>query len=760
MRSMKSAVPLLVAGLIVAADGSGVSGQTRSTSEENRDPSFLARATAVLVDVVVRDRQGRPVLDLRADDFEIVEDGVPQTIGSFTLVSRGSGIGVGVRFKAGKDEAPTTVVNPTGDSGAPVEEPTPALALVFDALSSDALALSQRAALEHVGMSGDTLARVGVFATDPTVRVLQPYTSDSSAIRKALQQLTPAGTESRQTNAERLEQLRQQVRAMEAAGLTTQIAGDAGGGAALAGAGGLLGQAEMQMRLIQGEMRLIRSFETIDADHRGYGTTAAMLTVLSTLAEAPGRKSLVFFSEGLPASPVLQHQLQRVIEAANRSNITVYAVDATGLRVLSATDATAKEVNAMAEERLRQATSGADPTDGPIMRMVERTEDMLRYDSQGGLARLAEDTGGFLVRDTNNLRDALTRIDEDMRFHYLLSYAPKNDVLDGKFRTIGVKVKRPGVSVYARKGYRAVRTPRLPDLSYEEPVLALLERSPLPNAFPSQAAAYNFPEATRPGLTPVVVRVTTESLQFEVDQEKGAYSAQAAIVARVRDANGGVVHKLSQQYVLSGHAKDVEAAKNGEILFYREVELDPGVYQVESMVYDANAEKGSARVSTITVPPRAALRRLRMSSLVLVARTEQTEDVPAAEDGRGAAPSADEDGRAAQAAEPARPPFYYGSTLLYPNVGEPIRRDRDKLPFYFVVYPTRDRCACTARISLLKNGQSLADTEMRLQGEDDERLQHVGELPIGQLPSGTYELRVTVGDGRDQETRSTFFTLS
>jgi hypothetical protein len=494
----------------------------------------------------------------------------------------------------------------------------------------------------------------------------------------------------------------------------------------------------------------------LDADHRGYGTTAAMLTVLSTLADAPGRKSVVFFSEGLPASPVLQHQLQRVIETANRSNITVYAVDATGLRVLSATDATAKEVKAVAEERLRQATSGADPTDGPIMRMVERTEDMLRYDSQGGLARLAEDTGGFLVRDTNNLRAALTRIDEDMRFHYLLSYSPRNDVLDGKFRSIGVKVKRPGVSVYARKGYRAVRTPRLPDLSYEQPVLALLERSPLPNAFASHAAAYTFPEAARPGLTPIIVRVTTEALRFEVDQEKDIYSAQAVVVARVRDVNGAVLHKLSQQYVLSGNARDVEAAKNGEILFYRELELDPGVYQVESMVYDANAEQGSARLSTVTVPRRLAKTRLRMSSLVLVSRAEQTEQVPS-QGSETAAPAKKESERAE---ESSRPPFYYGSTLLYPNAGEPIRRDRERLPFYFVVYPSPDRCACVAKVSLLKNGQQLADATMDLKAEGEGRLQHVGELPIRELPSGTYELRVTVDDGRDQETRTTFFTLS
>ena len=67
----------------------------------------------MLVDVVVRDRQARPVLDLQADDFEVSEDGVKQKIGSFTLVSKGAGIGIGVRSRA-PGQGPTTVVQPSG----------------------------------------------------------------------------------------------------------------------------------------------------------------------------------------------------------------------------------------------------------------------------------------------------------------------------------------------------------------------------------------------------------------------------------------------------------------------------------------------------------------------------------------------------------------------------------------------------------------------------------------------------------------------
>jgi hypothetical protein len=168
--------------------------------------------------------------------------------------------------------------------------------------------------------------------------------------------------------------------------------------------------------------------------------------------------------------------------------------------------------------------------------------------------------------------------------------------------------------------------------------------------------------------------------------------------------------------------------------------LEPGVYQIESVVYDAVAEKGSARVSTLTVPkPDPA--HLRMSSLVLVGRTEETP------------PQTDKP-------DAKHPPFYYGNTLLYPNLGEPLHREPDTaLSFYFVVYPAGGRCACSARISLLKNGAPTAEATQELTSSGERRLQHVGSLPIADLPAGTYELRITVSDSHEQQTRSAFFTV-
>jgi hypothetical protein len=372
---------------------------------------------------------------------------------------------------------------------------------------------------------------------------------------------------------------------------------------------------------------------------------------------------------------------------------------------------------------------------------LERVEDTLKLDSRTGLARLAQETGGFLVDETNDLSSAFRRIDEDNQFHYLLTYSPTTTDLDGKFRSIQVKVKRSGTQVFARKGYRAIRSaPASTSDSYETPALALLDRTPLPNAFPVHAAAFSFPDPARPGMTPVLAEVRTDALQFVVDAQRSTYEARAAIIVRVLDGDGHPVQKLSQQYVLTGEAKDVDAAKNGEILFYRDPDLGPGVYTMETIVFDGVARQGSVRVTTLNVPAVESS-ALRMSSLVLVSRIDQVSDAPSP-GARGAAP------------------LYVGNRLFYPNLGEPIRRSAvSELPFFFTLYGTDTVRLEGAFVQLLRNGQAVAEAPLQLAAAAGSRIQHIGRLPLGTLPTGTYELRIRVVAGGQETSRTAFFTL-
>jgi VWFA-related protein len=718
--------------------GSAARGQSPASEERQSTNTFTTHATAILVDVVVRDKRGSLVTDLSQSDFEVAEDGVRQKIGSFAVVNHGGGIGIGVKFR---QLGGTTVLSPTdlaGSASASAAPLEPAMtALVFDALSPDALSMTQKAALGYVPMIGESEARIGVFGTEPALKILQTYTSDLALVRKGIREVTATGTSAKDMKTDQKRELSKELTQVDAQAQRI-LGASSGGGGTFGNSSTAVGQLEMQQKTLESQKRMLDAFESIDRDHRGFAVIGALEAVLMSMSEIGGRKTLVLFSEGLPASPAMRAQLQNIIESANRSNISIYAVDANGLRPTSTLNETREELQQTADDRMRQISLGRDTTDGPYTRAMERTEDLLALDPQGGLATLAQDTGGFLVRDTNDIGTAFRRIEEDTRFHYLLSYSPSNTALDGKFRTISVKVGRPNIEVFSRKGYRAMRNPGLaPGLGYEAPALALLDHGALPNAFPIRAGGLVFPDKEAGATVPIIVKMSTESLEFETDQARGTYSGQVAVVVRIRDQHGLVVQKMSQQYVLSGEAKDVEAAKKGEILFYRQPVLPPGFFEVEAIAYDVVGRKGSARLSTITVPsPKPD--SLELSSLIIVGRTER---VPGSEVRTGA-------------------PLYYGDVLMYPNLGDPVSRTNDKeVSFYVSLYPAAGHPVKQVMLELLHNGRRIANGPLTVGKILENRIQHVGRLPLDGVPPGTYELKVTASDDETERTRSTFFTV-
>jgi VWFA-related protein len=722
-----------VIALAVAAPG-GIAGGSGQRDAAQRS-STGAAATAIMVDVTVRDKKGHPVTDLAPADFELYEDGVVQEIASFKRVSRGIGFAI-VRQEGGPEprfSPPETVVDPTAGTGV--------LALVFDRLSPEARVLAHKAAVGYMKenvLPGD---RVGVFAIDLTLRPLQRYTNDAAAVRLALNRWASQATSQAVSSAAQLRDARDRQARTQAqiqTGQQTAAAINQSDPSGSRVAGATMGGANVEQLYAEIEMRMLRTFNALERDQLGYATTNGLLAVISSLRMLSGRKTIVFFSEGLSIPPAVQHHFRSVIDTANRANVAIYTMDASGLRVESTLEETRREVNAAANERLQQASTGVDVTDS-LMKVLEHNEAMLNVNPHAGLGQLATETGGFLIRNTNDLKTGFRRIDEDMRFHYLLTYSPKNQEFDGKFRQISVKVHRPDVEMRARKGYFAVREAGpAPVLSYEAPALALLDGPRVPNTFPVRAGALQFPEPNRPGLLPMLVEVGTDQIAFRADADKQRYSTDFTILVRIKDHTDEVVHKMSQQYELGGPIDQLPIARRGEVIFYRAPELDPGVYVMETIVYDALAGKGSARISTIEVP-KPTERGARMSSLMIVKRSEK---VP-------------------QEERDAANPLYYGDLLLYPNLGQPLKRAVDnELSFFVTIYPESTGAAPDATIELLKDGQPAGRVAIELAKPDAAgRIQHVGRMPIDGFPPGNYELRMIVKDGTIAQTRTAAFRV-
>ncbi len=737
---MKSSIsPLLVLVLLMAASQPFGLGNAALTPQQ--ETKIRIGTAEVALDVIVRDKKGRPVKDLTSSDFEVYEDGVRQQLESFRLVVREPG--TDVTANRGK-EAPSAVATPAIAATAPGKTKTPGvIALVFDRLAPEARALARKAATAYAdeGLMGNDFT--GVFAVDMSLITLQQYTDNPQLVRQAIDRATSRSSSSYSSGTEQVRSLADRSAALERQAAAAQSASIAAGGArdsaGAAASGQAAGQAIVEQAFVQMQIQMFETFETLERNQQGHATINGLLALINSMRNLPGRKSVLFFSEGLALPVAVVEQFKSVINTANRANVSVYAVDAAGLRIDSPNAEATREINSLAERRMNQVHRTQDPS-GPLMKGLERNEDLLRLNPHSGLADLADQTGGFLIRDTNDLSAGLRRIDEDMRVHYLVTYMPKNQAYDGRFRQVSVKLTRPNLEVQTRKGYYAVdNSIASPVLDYEAPAFAALGSARGANRFALRIGALSFPEPRRPGLTPILVEAPANAFTLTADNEKKTYKADFSVLVLVRNESGQVVEKLSQHYPLSGQLDKIEAARKGEILFYREALLAPGRYTIEAVAYDALSGEASVRSTSVDVSGSDET-KLRMSSLILLKRADRL--------------SVEE--------RKKEHPLHFGEVVVYPNLGEPLRKSITKqLAFFFTAWPANGSTEkLMLTVEVLQNNRSLALIPGELLDPDATgSIKYASALPIIDFPPGNYELRVSLKDGHGSINRSSPFRI-
>jgi VWFA-related protein len=749
---MKNRVNFFLAFALTLSSYTPLAGQNPAPSPQSQRPqgqdeTKIRIGTAeVTLDVVVRDKKGRPVKDLAGTDFEVYEDGVRQNIESFRLALReseaaGKSNPGPNRGKEAPTGAPTTATPPGAAKETPVNPGV--IALVFDRLTPEARALARKAATAYADEGLMANDFTGVFAIDLSLLTLQRYTDNPRLVKQAIEQATSRSSSTFASSAQQTRGLAERSAALDRAASSAESsalsAGASRDSAGASAAGQASGQAIVEQAFVQMQMQMNETFETLERNQQGYATINGLLALVNSMRAMPGRKTVIFFSEGLALPPAVVEQFKSVINAANRANVSVYAVDAAGLRIDSPSLETKREINSMAERRMNQVHRSQDPS-GPLMKGLERNEDLLRLNPHGGLGELADQTGGFLIHDTNDLGVGLRRIDEDMRVHYVLTYVPKNQDYDGRFRQISVKLSRSNLDIQTRKGYYAVDNSIVsPVLGYEAPALAALGAARNTNQFSLRLGGLNFPEPGRIGLTPILVEAPASAFTYTPDNDKKTYGSDFSVLVLIRNESRQVVEKLSQHYLLGGPIDKIEAARKGEILFYREVNLPPGHYKIEAVAYDAPTGKANVRSTTLDVPAADEM-KLRLSSLILLKRADRL--------------TAEE--------QKKDHPLHFGEVVVYPNLGEPVRKSVAKqLAFFFTAWPVKgspEKLRLT--VEVLQNGRSLAQIPAELPPADETgRVKYASALPLDTFQPGGYELRVTVKDGQSSLSRAAQFNV-
>jgi VWFA-related protein len=560
-----------VAALLVATAGAHGSAQ---------QPTFSSRVNLITVDAVVFDRQGNPVEGLTQSDFTIREDGAAQAITTFEAVT----LQASAPAPQGRQRVSTNAARPDAAGRW--------FFVVFDDVNITQFAtVRAREALvqfiERALRTGDHVMIAPSSGGSNWIGELPQDREDLVAFVQRLQ------------GERRVDTSSGRIWDSEALGITTGR--DAQAQAQVARRyfeNGLIQEAELSnTQEIQENFGArapgggvapglqairIKARQTYtEATTRIRVSLGTLERMAAALAEARGRKTLLFFSEGFIMDPSLS-EFRTLLQAARNANVAVHFVD---VRAPGSSLGAAGAGGGGAE--FGRAVQENDA--GLAMALIAREAD--------GTRSVAVDTGGSVVTGTN-LMAGLARIANEGRSYYLLGYSPANTRRDGRFRKIEVTVNRANLIVRARGGYVAPAEREPP--------------RPLPDTLdPAVRAALDAPFGA-PGIP---MRLTSYVVGPPVGGKLQTLLVAEADPAPLRlQPKGGRYVATFDSYVLV-HDRDRDALERGEKLveldlpadifarvtqtgvpIQREFSLEPGRYQATVLLRDrATGLIGSVR---------------------------------------------------------------------------------------------------------------------------------------------------------------------
>jgi VWFA-related protein len=424
-----------------------------------QDPTIRLDVQQVLVPVIVTDKKGHHVSGLHASDFQIFEDGVPQTIASFSSDTAGSVDDIGALTKSGA----------TPQSG-----PRRTFVICVDTLhTAPANASRLREALQNLfekEKPGD--AQYVLIGVGRQMQVLQAATTNPLALLIKLRgpgfQSSMGGLDASALSAE-LQNLRSRM---------DEFCKRCACGARASRA------------TCDSEIDTLKQSVDAEAD-RWTAPTNGMLeqftNVVGELAKLPTGRTLILVSDGfnvnpkrefyaavsayLPNRPQFRIEetkevdpaLRDALKIASERNVTIYTIDSRGGATANLASTGPMDAGASAGGGLsgigtnRNAAGGAPSLrSGSIQSApIAQTNPFAADADSATMEELAHATGGVYFHESGDMLKQFRSALADGREYYVLAYTPKNTTADGKFRRITVETAGKNLNIRAKEGYWA-----------------------------------------------------------------------------------------------------------------------------------------------------------------------------------------------------------------------------------------------------------------------------------------------------------------
>jgi VWFA-related protein len=369
------------------------------------DATFRSGAQEVLLDVVVRDKKGQRVTDLKPGDLEVFDNGVQRQVSSFRLIEGGASTispedrTTSTTTAAAIPTAPQKHINPLGQIRL--------VTLIFNRLDLNSRTLAQKASLDLLKNEFPENVFMSVLVLDDGVHALQAFTNDRALLRKAVEHATSGAYTEFISDSKRIEEeMKSQLgpaQGNESLGEQVQEMSDGTGGSGGKGpSGDPAGAAMAQMML-----NMLLTARSSELAQTGRTAIWGLINIVSQQYTLPGRKSILFFSPGFGIPQGMEEPWKVLISTANRFNVTFYAIDSRGLSTTNLNDDSVgqlKDASSASRANLRKGNGTVTPA---MAKAADMAIESGKANTQNTLAELAQSTGGFLIANTNDFRNDL-----------------------------------------------------------------------------------------------------------------------------------------------------------------------------------------------------------------------------------------------------------------------------------------------------------------------------------------------------------------
>jgi VWFA-related protein len=541
--------------------------QTQQTRDDQDD---VVRITTNLVQIdAVVTKDGKPVKNLTADDFEIYEDGRKQAITSFAFISNMPGTvnqpAPAPAKEKGIDVPPAPPLK--------AAEPRRTMAIVVDDLgmSAESMGLARGQLRKFIAEKLQPNDLVAIMRTSSELGALQQFTNDKRLLNRAVDQL--------------------KWNMCSRVGFSVLPS--------LGGAGG-------------------SSFVGNCGAYTFMQTTAALRFILDSMGQLPGRKSMVVLSDSMPTenqdpeflddfgmrSTVRLNyttMLQKIAEKAIRNSVVIYSVDTQGLQYTGLTAADSVRV------------PGYEL--GMFVQNVMSSRSNLLFSRRAGGEIIARQTGGFQVRNSNGFQ--LDRILEDQSGYYLIGYRPTGETFNREFHHIKARVKRSGMKLRTRFGFVGVSEE---EATRNRPAVRDSTNLALASPFAAQDIQIDLTSFfAQDNAANMVIRsfVYIDAKNLTHTIENGKHESSIELHSVVFGDNGAVVEQLSRGATLTLSQSEYEQALQHGIALTIDMPVKrPGAYQVRVAARDRKSTRIGSTGQFVAVPDLSK-NRLGVSGIVL-----------------------------------------------------------------------------------------------------------------------------------------------